>query len=414
MDTTTAPGVAPPPRRDARSRRQSEPRETVTACSPTPTAPATTAHRQAEAPELEAEARTGPLRRATAYGVVLFNKFNNDTTMNLVAMVAFNVLTSIVPLILALITVIALLPVVSNNVPELAAQINSILPADLRKDANMAHLLTSLHSASTLLTLVSIVGLLWGGMNLFSSIESAFAFIFRVKTRDLVPQKLMSLAMILLFVVLLPLSFVASIVVGAGTTALGRILPGALSGPSTAALGLATALGSLFVLFVAIYSVVPNRPVAWRSTWRGALFSAGAMGIVNTAFPLYTAHFVGTREYSTAAIATAIITITWFWFFSLVLLLGAQINAISMGIGPWKYDITRILMEHEAADAVGMATAMRARRRHQPLIFSGIAHDSHKVRRPDTSQPRSTRDLHQGDKGAVPPTDTCDPAHEPS
>lgn len=72
-------------------------------------------------------------------------------------------------------------------------------------------------------------------------------------------------------------------------------------------------------------------------------------------------------------------------------------------------------MEHEAADEVSMATAMRTRRRHhQPLIFSGIAHDSYKVRRPDTRQPSSARDEHQGDQGTVPPTATREPAHEPS
>ncbi len=299
--------------------------------------------------------------------------------MNLVAMVSFNVLTSIVPLMLALITAIAILPVVSNNVPEITAQINTILPGDLRDAANVGHVLTLLHGEGKLLSLISIVGLLWGGMNLFSSIECAFAFIFKVKTRDLVPQKLMSLVMILLFVVLLPLSFVATIVVGAGTTALGRIMPSSLTGPFTAALGLATALGALFVLFVAIYTIVPNRPIPWSGVWRGAVFGSLAMAIVNTAFPIYTAHFVGTREYSTAAIATAIVTITWFWFFSLVLLLGAQINALSMGIGPWKYDLTRTLMEYAAAEE-GAVTAAAPRHRRLSLIFSGIARDSYKVR----------------------------------
>jgi membrane protein len=353
--------------------------------SPTRGASATTPNAamspiSAEAAQTSGEERAGAFHRARDYGLLLFNKFNNDTTMSLVAMVAFNVLTSVVPLILALITAIAVLPVVSNNLPELTAQINRILPADLQKDANIAHLLTSIHSASRVLTLISIAGLLWGGMNLFSSIESAFAIIFRVKTRDIVPQKLMSLVMILLFVVLLPLSFVASIVLGTGTTALGKILPSRLSGPYTATLGILTALVALFILFVAIYTVVPNRRIAWRSTWRGALFSAGAMTIVNTAFPVYTAHFVGTREYSTAAIATAIITITWFWFFSLVLLAGAQINAISMGIGPWKYDITRILMEH-AADGGDSVVVMKHKQlhHHRWLVFSGIARDSHKV-----------------------------------
>jgi membrane protein len=179
--------------------------------------------------------------------------------------------------------------------------------------------------------------------------------------------------------------------VGAATTALGRILPSSLSGPSTAALGLGTALVALFVLFIAIYTIVPNRPIAWRHAWRGAIFGALAMAIVNTAFPVYTAHFVGTREYSTAAIATAIITITWFWFFSLVLLLGAQINALSMGIRPWKYDLTRTLMDYAAAEEERAAAAAEPPRRHRSLFFSGIARDSYKVR-PSGSRPEADRD----------------------
>jgi membrane protein len=406
MTTTHGPGSARSPKRDASPHRRTKPRTTpaMTGASPLPTASAATAQDLPEGVTTEGATRLGPFHPVWTYGVTLFNKFNNDTTMNLVAMVSFNVLTSIVPLILALITAVAVLPVVSNNVPEITAQINTILPADLRGNANVGHMLTSLHSAGKLLTLVSIVGLLWGGMNLFSAIECAFAFIFKVKTRDLLPQKLMSLVMILLFVVLLPLSFVATIVVGAATTALGRILPSNLSGPSTAALGLATALGALFVLFVAIYTIVPNRPIPWSAVWRGAVFSSLAMAIVNTAFPIYTAHFVGTREYSTAAIATAIITITWFWFFSLVLLLGAQINALSLGIGPWKYDLTRTLMEYAAAAEATRPAAAARRHRRLSLLFSGIARDSYKVRPPGSGQeaayeegagkPPTSRQLH--------------------
>lgn len=359
--------------------RAAETEEIVSTTSRPPGSSAATGDGGVEAQDV-APAASGGFHRAGSYGLTLFKKFNNDTSMNLVAMVSFNVMTSVVPLILALVTLVAVLPVVSNNVPQIAAQINRILPANLAKDANVARLLTSIHGASMLLTLVSIAGCLWGGMNLFSSIESAFAFIYRVKTRDILPQKVMSLVMILLFALLLPLSFVASIVLGAGTTSLGKILPSDLSGPFTATFGFATALLALFMLFAAIYTVVPNRAVAWRSSWRGALCSAVAMTVVNTAFPVYTAHFIGSREYSTAAIATAIITITWFWFFSLILLVGAQINALSMGIGPWKYDITRILMEHAAAHGENvLPPSPRRHRHHRFLIFSGIARDSDKV-----------------------------------
>jgi hypothetical protein len=219
----SAPELLPGPH--AAGRSQAEPHQAAADHSPAQSTQTMTSPDRPQVSETDAASPASRRRRIRDYALALFNKFNNDTTMSLVAMVSFNVLTSVVPLILALITAVALLPVVSHNVPELAAQIDRILPADLQKDANIARLLTSIHSASRALTLVSIVSLLWGGMNLFSSIECAFAFIFRVKTRDLVPQKLMSLVMILLFVVLLPLSFVASIVLGTATTRLGSILP---------------------------------------------------------------------------------------------------------------------------------------------------------------------------------------------
>src|SRR5438874_2472221 len=81
-----------------------------------------------------------------------------------------------------------------------------------------------------------------GGSNLLGAIESVFAVIFRVKTRDFLPQKLMSVLMVLLFAVLLPLSFVSSFLLSAASTTLSRIIPGTLSGPFAIVLGLVTGL----------------------------------------------------------------------------------------------------------------------------------------------------------------------------
>ena len=318
-------------------------------------------------------------RQVPAYAVDLLFKFMNDCTMNLVSMVAFSVLTSFVPLILALVLVLALITGSEHNVQSFAGEINRILPAAVRKDANIAGLINSVHSSSGVLTLITIVGLLWGGTNLFGSVENAFAFIYRVKMRDLVPQKLMALVLVLLFVVLLPLSFVSSLLLGAATTTLGRIMPKAFTGSVSTILGLGAGLLSLFLLFVAIYIIVPNMPVAWRHAWRGALVAALATWLVNTAFPFYAAHFIGTRDYGAATIGTVIITITWVWFFSLVLLLGAQINALGMGIAPWKYDLTRILMEYDGP-TLQSKRRRGPRRHHAPLPFSGLIHDSYKVR----------------------------------
>ena len=317
--------------------------------------------------------------------------------MNLVGMVAFSVLTSFVPLILAVVLVLALLPG-ARDVHGLAAQITLVLPPGVRRDADVAGFLDSVHGASGLLLPLTIAGLLWGGTNLFGAIEAAFAFIYRVKTRDMLPQKLMALLLILLFVVLLPLSFASSLLLGAATTGLGRAMPDGLHGPLAAALGLATGLSSLFLLCAAIYTIVPNLPVAWRHAWRGAAVAAPLMWAVNTAFPFYAAHFIGTREYGAATIGTVIVTITWVWFFSLALLLGAQVNAVGLGLAPWRYDITRVLMEQQGPLRAS-ARAGRPRRAHRPLPFSGLVRDSHKVR-PEAPWPRAGRGQGGGARGA--------------
>ena len=289
-----------------------------------------------------------------------FNKFNNDWTMNLAAMLSYNVLTSFFPLLLAILTILVHLPGVSGSTSTFASQINQVLPSNVRGQVNVGSLIRNVNRQSGLLTIVSIVGLLWGGTNLFGAIESAFAIIFRVKTRNFFAQKVMAVLMILAFVILLPLSFASSILLSFASTTLKTILPSTLSGPFAVALGVATSLASLFVLFLVVYMVVPNVPVRWRFAWRGALVAAIVMFVVNTIFPTYTAHFVNTKQYGAAAIATAIVTITWFWFFSVVLLVGAQINSLTMGVGPWKNDLSRELMDSEIPVTSGQPTALDA------------------------------------------------------
>jgi membrane protein len=324
------------------------------------------------------QARGAPLRA--------YKKFSNDWTVNLTVVVAYNLLTSFFPLVLAVLTLVAVIPAGLGTTSQVADQINSILPAEVRSNIKVQSLLTNLQHAGGILGIISIVGLLWGGSNLFGAIESAFAVIFRVKTRGFVRQKLMSLVMILLFVVLLPLSFVSTVLLSSTTTTLGKIMPGATSGPAGVIVGLAASLGAVFILFLSIYVVVPNLPVTWRNAWRGALIAAVLMSIINTLFPLYTAHFVNSKQYGAAAIGSAIITITWFWFFSLILLIGAQVNALAMGIGPWPYDLSRMLMEVKLPVQGGERTAMDAVRdeasaadKQSPL---GVARDAQDVESP--------------------------------
>jgi len=281
------------------------------------------------------------LKRAT----VAFDKFNNDWTMNWSSLVAFNVLISAFPMMVVLFTLLAWIPEQAGHAADFASQINQILPAEVARNLDVIGLLSRIRGSIGALIVISVGGLVWSGANLFGAIENSFAVIYRVQTRSFLPRRIMSLIMMLLFALLLPLSFASSLALGAATTTLGRFMPQTLTGPLPLLLGMLTSVLSLFVLFLAIYVIVPNVPISLKYAWRGALIAAVVMAIINTLFPFYTAHFLGTRQYGAALIGTVLVTVTWFWLFSLILLVGAQANSLAMNLRPWPHDVSRLMID---------------------------------------------------------------------
>lgn len=265
----------------------------------------------------------GMIKRAKAF----WTKFGNDWGMNLAGLLAYNFLTAIFPLLLGILALAALLAPASL-IQQLAGKMNTVLPASLTSGANINFytILQGFRKASGITAVVSLVGLLWTGSNLFGVMENCFSIVFRTKTRGFLEQKVMSIAMIVIFAILAPLAVVASSISGSVsglTHAFGNV-PG---------LGLVFAVGGYavgvllaFVLFFLIYLVVPNMAINPRDVWRGALFAAVLFEIVNLAFPLYvrTQH----SQFGQFALLLALLTF-WFWVVSLILLLGAEMNSFA-------------------------------------------------------------------------------------
>jgi membrane protein len=95
-----------------------------------------------------------------------------------------------------------------------------------------------------------------------------------------------------------------------------------------------TSLAVLWVLFLVIYMVVPNTRVRFRDAWRGALAAAILFGIFEVIFPLYFKVFLNGDSRYGAAGAAILVVIVWLWIFAVITVLGAQINAVAMGLKP--------------------------------------------------------------------------------
>ena len=97
------------------------------------------------------------------------------------------------------------------------------------------------------------------------------------------------------------------------------------------AISLLGTLGLLFGSLTLIYARVPNRPVRWRAVWPGALGATIAIGVVDFAFPLYLTSISTIARFGTT-IVFILIMLGWFYVVALVILSGAIVNAMRLGV----------------------------------------------------------------------------------
>jgi len=84
---------------------------------------------------------------------------------------------------------------------------------------------------------------------------------------------------------------------------------------------------------------------------------------VQILFPLYFKVFLsGNAKYGALA-ASVLVLLTWLWLFALITMIGAQVNAVAMGIKPLSVDLARTV----AADYEASTQPAPAKRRRGPL-----------------------------------------------
>lgn len=93
-------------------------------------------------------------------------------------------------------------------------------------------------------------------------------------------------------------------------------------------IGIAISLAAAFLLFAALYLVFPNADprLKLHNVWRGALLAAVLFQILSFAWPIY-AHFGHFSKYG-SVLATLLVLTAWLYFFSMIMLVGAEVVAI--------------------------------------------------------------------------------------
>jgi YihY family inner membrane protein len=204
--------------------------------------------------------------------------------------------------------------------------------------------LNQLKKNAGILGIIAVILALFNGSRLFILIEGCFDIIYHARPRSVIRQNVMAFAMLLLFIILVPIMvFAASapalIFSILQNTALGQI-PGIKVVFSLG--GIFGGLIAAYILFQAIFIVVPNQKISFRRSWLGAVVTAILLQVYLILFPLYVTRFLA--GYSEQALGIVILLI-FFYYFAVILLLGAELNAFLEGVKATPQDLVTLVHE---------------------------------------------------------------------
>jgi YihY family inner membrane protein len=305
-------------------------------------------------------------------------KFSHDWTMFSAAGLAYSLMVAVVPIGIAIVAVLGF--TVGNLSPaalsQLLERINHAFPSTIASQNVLEPALTRLHNSAGLLAVLAVVVAIFGGSRLFVAIERCFDIIYRTYPRRAIPQYIMALLMMLVFIALTPVMVLAS---AAPALLLSLLQSSTLSHIPLVSqlardgflLSAASVFGGLLVswmLFQATYLAVPNQRIRLRNSWKGALVAAVLLELFLAIFPFYVTHFM--RSYTGVA-GFAVIFLLFFYYFAVILLLGAQVNAyFCEHVGPLPDALAVVLQNTIGQHPAGTIDAVLEQAATQPISDS--------------------------------------------
>lgn len=251
-------------------------------------------------------------------------------------LIAWAGLVSLLPLLLAvpIVTIVAL-HLVGVDLSHGEQQVlTTLIPhGPLRSSLEQALRAVAQHTA--LLSVVALLGVVWRGSALFRQLEMCLSRIAGVRPRPFLHR--LALAMVLVCLIgVVSLGTAAATVFFFANPELRQLAHPLAS--SIAAFGGQVAIGLVvgFGVFMFIYGVIPNRVYRVREVWPGAVFATICFELLSLLFPLWAAVNRSFGSYGTD-LALIVVLVGYFYLFGVIVVLGADINAVLWKRTPGPY-----------------------------------------------------------------------------
>jgi membrane protein len=244
-------------------------------------------------------------------------------------LIAWQLLFSLFPLVVGILSIVGLVLRDPNRQAAIAESIARQFP---EQAGDLVAFISETRDLGGIFGIISVVGLLWSGSNLFGAMATVFDRFYGAPDRSFVMQRMISFLMMAVYAVLASVSVASSSLTGLLVGISEEVLP--FEVPFFAfAIGWAVSLASAVLMFLVLYRVVPNARMRIWNVWKGATLAGLLFVAMTQVFPLYL-HFLGAGFAAYKALGVFLLLMTWFYFLSMILCAGALLNAILAGQCP--------------------------------------------------------------------------------
>jgi membrane protein len=260
-----------------------------------------------------------------------YTEWSQDNVSRLAAALAYYTIFSIAPLLVLLISIVGLVaghiwgPNAAHD--EVIRQVHSLVGPDAAKFIGTLVENAATHG-SGIAMVVSIALLLYGATNVFASLQNSLDTIWEVKPRPglgimgVLRSRLLSFAMILGIAFILMVSLVISTALSALTKHFGGEFPSFF----WRTLEQVVSLGLFTLIFAAIYKILPDVKIGWRSVWVGAALTAVLFTVGKYLIGLYLGRSTTASVYGGAG--SLVVLLLWVYYSSQILFIGAEFTQV--------------------------------------------------------------------------------------
>ncbi|MBX7074810.1 MAG: YihY/virulence factor BrkB family protein [Pirellulales bacterium] len=216
--------------------------------------------------------------------------------------------------------------------------------------------------ANPWIALVGLATMFFAATGAFTELKDSLDTIWEVRPKpglgiwDMVRNRFLSFALVLVLGFLLLVSLVASAMLTAASNSVLSFVS-----DRVLLLHLGNAAVSMLVitlLFALIFKVLPDAEVFWQDVWLGAVVTAVMFGVGKSLFGLYLGHSAIASNYGAAG--SLVIVTLWTYYTSLIILFGAEMTQVQAK-----------LRGHEI-----VPTAKAVRLTEHERVQQGIPHDA--------------------------------------